>query len=532
MENKTRKMRNTKINNIVIVGGGSAGWLTAIFFLNTFKHNFNVTLIESSKVSHIGVGESTQPSVASFLLDSGYKQTDWMPHASATYKLGVVFNGWSDNQFMVDSESADFSILDTTEDGPIATHEAAIATGMTSKEWTNWFPPYRMAINNKSPKFGKERFNYLDGNLGLLSNAVQWDNIVIIEWLKSECVKLGLTHIVDNVVKADLDEEGYIKELNLENRTESVSGDLYIDCSGFRSVLFKDVYNSPWTSVQDILPLNNCVVIRKKYTNPQKECHPYTGSTAMDSGWMWTIPTYNDLSYGYVYSDKYIDKDEAEKELRTKINEWNVPALYVPFLTGKRDRIAFKNVYAVGLSAGFLEPLTATNTTFTVNAISNLARLLSETNCVYNDEDMGGFLSKMFSMQVEEIINFIYMHYRMATKNDTLFWKEIKEKPIPDRILPWHNAVIDGPLSQLAFYEMAIKDMPRHSFYPPKSVFGTQHWWQLLKGCGRYENIKRTYSDNFMKYSKTMLDIHSSRIDNVLDMFPNHYNYLTEWYES
>jgi tryptophan halogenase len=480
------------------------------------------------------VGESTQPSVSSFLLNIGYKQTDWMPHANATYKLGVMFNGWSDTQFMVDSESAVFSTLDTTETeyGSFGTHDAAIATGMTAKEWSDWFPPYRMAINNISPKFGKERFNYLDGHDYLQSNAVQWDNLEVIEWLKSECIKLGVNHIVDNVVEVNLDLEGHIKELVLEDQAVNISGDFYIDCSGFRGVLINDVYKRPWETVEDILPTNTAVVIRKKYINPQKECHPYTGSTAMNSGWMWTIPTYNDLSYGYVYSDKYIDKDEAEKELRTKINEWGISALHVPFRAGQRDKIAFKNVYAVGLSAGFLEPLEATNLAFTINAIKTLGNLLSQTNGVYNDEKMSVPISKMFSMQVNDIVNFIYMHYRMSTKDDTLFWKEIKEKPIPDKVLSMYNAVIDGPIPQNVFFDMMMENRPSFGMDTDFLMFSTWHWWQLLKGCGRYENIKRTYSDDFIKYSKMMLNVHSSRIDNVLNVFPNHYDYLKEWYES
>ena len=108
----------------------------------------------------------------------------------------------------------------------------------------------------------------------------------------------------------------------------------------------------------------------------------------MDSGWMWTIPTYNDLSYGYVYSDKYIDTVDAEKELRTKINEWNASALYVPFQAGQRDSIAFKNVYAVGLSAAFLEPLEATNIFFSHLAITHLVQLLSDTDMMYNTEEV------------------------------------------------------------------------------------------------------------------------------------------------
>ncbi len=524
-------MRQTKCKNIVIVGGGTSGWLTAIFFLKVFNH-LDVTLIESDKISHIGVGESTQPSLTKFLYGMGYNPTAWMPHANATYKLGVMFNGWSDNQFMVDSESAKFSTLDSTEYDTFGMHDAAIATGMTAKEWSDWFPPYRMAINNKSPKFGKERLNYQDGELWPNMNAVQWDNLVVLAWLKSECIKLGLNYIVDNVVEANLDQEGYIKELILEDCEENISGDFYIDCTGFHAVLINDVYNRTWESVEHVLPTNSAVVIRKKYTNPQKECHPYTGSTAMDSGWMWTIPTYNDLSYGYVYTDKYIDKDEAEKELRTKINEWDASALHVPFQAGQRDRIAFKNVYAVGLSAGFLEPLEATNLAFTVGAIGNLGKLFFETNCVYNDEDQGPFLSKLFRLQVGQIENFIYMHYKTATKNDTLFWKEIKEKPIPDKVLPMYNAVIDSPISQNNFLHMITRDIPLFKFHPQEHIFDSWHWWQLLKGNGRYENIKRSYSDDFIKYSKMVLDSHSNRIDNALNIFPNHYDYLTEWYEN
>ena len=183
-------MRNIKVNDIVIIGGGSSGWLSAIYILKKFKH-LNVTLIESAKISTIGVGESIQPLVTSFLLDAGYTPADWMPHTNATYKLGTMFNGWSDNQFLVDSEAIAFSSLDTTDYDYFGTHDAAMALGMTAKQWSDWFPPHRMAVNNKSPKFGKERLNYLDGNLQVVVNAVQWDNVSTIEWLKSECIKIG-----------------------------------------------------------------------------------------------------------------------------------------------------------------------------------------------------------------------------------------------------------------------------------------------------------------------------------------------------
>ena len=132
------------------------------------------------------------------------------------------------------------------------------------------------------------------------------------------------------------------------------------------------------------------------------------------------------------------------------------------------------------------------------------------------------------------------MHYRMATKNDTLFWKEIKEKPIPDKILLMYNTVIDSPPDKEEFFNMLKRAVTKLGNEGPGRairqasklpVFGAHHWWQLLKGCGRYENIKKVYSEDFIKYSKLALNVSSNRIDNVLNIFPNHYDYLTEWYE-
>ena len=136
-------------------------------------------------------------------------------------------------------------------------------------------------------------------------------------------------------------------------------------------------------------------------------------------------------------------------------------------------------------------------------------------------------------MGVDEIINFVYMHYKTATKNDTLFWKEMKEKPMPDKVLAMYNAVIDGPLANDVFNNMMKKDKPSFHFTSAANpIFSASHWWQLLKGMDKYENIKREYSDDFMTYGKMKLNLHSKRMDNILNVFPNHYDYLTEWYEN
>jgi len=519
-------MREIKVKKIVILGGGTTGWLSAVFL----QQQYEVTLIESKIIPTIGVGESTQPLVTSYLGFRDLKQTDWMPHCNATYKYGVIFDGWSDNQFMVDSESLAFSSLDSTTYNSYNIHEAAIATGMSAKDFFDWCPPYQMAIHNKSPKFGKERLNYLHGHITEPPNAVQWDSVNTRDYLHKVCIERGITYIQDDVLTANLDQDEYITDIVTQEHG-NISGDIYIDCTGFNSVLLEKIYNIPWLSAEDMLPNNNAVTIRKKYTNPQQECHPYTRSTAMDSGWMWTIPTYNDIAYGYVYSDKYIDKDDAEQELRTKINEWDASAKHVPFRVGVRQKIAHKNVISAGLSAGFIEPLEATSLAFTCIAIGDLNKLLYETGDVYK-EQYSPMLNKKFHGVVFEIINFIFMHYKASTKNDTVYWQDASSRPVPDICKPVYEAAVNGPMSQTEFQDLIMKDIPQwRSLDQSTPMFSAGHWWQLLRGSGWYDNVKKTYSDDFIKYGKYVLDVHKHRTDKALEFFPNHYDFLKEWYE-
>jgi tryptophan halogenase len=525
-------MKNIKINDVVIIGGGTAGWLTAMSFLRR-KNKKRVTLIESKNIPTIGVGESTQPAIPALMrLLLGYYARDWMPHANATYKFGVVFEGWTDHTFMVDSESSAFYLKVQDEFGKnYDMSDMCIARNLSRQEFSDWYPSWKMAKNNKSPIMGEERFDYLShtsgGEEGEWLRPVQWDNVKIRDWFYSECMKLGITYIQDDVIGAKLDPiDDYVTSISTENNGE-ISGDLYIDCSGFNSVLLNKIYQISWNSVEDFLPNNKAIVIRKKYKNPQQECFPYTKSTAMDSGWMWSIPTFSDMSNGYVYSNKYIDDDDAEKELRTKIDEWDAPTLKVKWVSGARDTIAYKNVYGVGLSAGFVEPLESTSLSFTAIAILNLHRALHDTEDIYTEE-MGFTLNEMYHTVVDEIISFIYLHYRASSKNDTLFWQDMHNKPMPDKIQKIYDGIVNRPLSQNELRKLLSYDRTNSSI---NTQFSSGHWWQLLRACGWYENVDITYSESFKKISKMLMDSYEHRLDRTIEIFPNHYDYLKEWYE-
>ena len=255
-----------KIKKIVIVGSGTAGWLSAVFMQ---QRHYEVILIESPDIPTIGVGESTQPLVTNYLNYCQLKQTDWMPPSSSTYKMGVMFEGWTDHKFMIDSESAAFSQMDATTSKTWGIDEIVIANNMSPVEYMNWFPSYRMATNNKSPKFGKERFNYMHGHSIEPPNAVQWDNVFMQNYLRKVCIERGVKLIKDNVVSADLDEKGYVKHL-ITKDNGNIEGDIFIDCTGFSAILLDKIYDVQWHSIEHMLPNNNAVVVRKKYTNTQQ----------------------------------------------------------------------------------------------------------------------------------------------------------------------------------------------------------------------------------------------------------------------
>tara|TARA_B000000609_G_C24174866_1_gene353084 strand:+ start:287 stop:1837 length:1551 start_codon:yes stop_codon:yes gene_type:complete len=515
-------MENIGVKKIIIVGGGMSGWLAAICLQD--YDQYDITVIESPDISNIGVGESTQPGVSLFLQESNFDITKWMPYTNSTFKYGVMFEGWSNNKFMVDSESKYFTTLDTGIDDTRSIADICIANNMSIDDFFNWFPPYRMSVNNKSPFYSKEKLHFLEGGDRFPPKPVQWNNKLMIDLLRKECINRNVTFINDTVVDVELDEQGYVSSIITINN--KISGDLYLDCTGFSSVLLEKKYNISWLKVDDILYNDSAVAIRKSYVNPQKECHPYTKSTAMNSGWMWSIPTYNDIAHGYVYSSKYIDKDAAEKELRTKINEWQSPAFHVPFKTGAREVVAYKNVCGIGNSIGFVEPLEATNLSLTIETIRDILVLLNTTNNNWNTY-VEKNLNTIFASRFKELLFFIFMHYHSSTKNDTTYWQDIHKIPVPIFGHELYNKLKNYPVTNRDIQTNLVKlekNIP--------TIFSGGHWFQLLKGTGWYENINREFSEEVKKYGNHVLSVHKFRIDSIIDLYPNHYDYLTEWYES
>lgn len=495
------------IKKIIVFGGGTSGWLSAAFLRNNIPDAVEIQVIESSKVGIIGVGEGTQPYTTQFLRQCGIGPEDWMKQANATYKLGVEFNGWHDNPYFVDNDTFATFVL-----GPDVTTYTYWAS-KTKEEFFANIPSYRMAKENKSPKL-KSNMDFNHGYGTETWDAVHFDAHKIGERLK-ELLKFKVDIVDTEIVEVDTDQGNVTCLRNAEG--DEFRADLYIDCSGFKSLLIEKILETPWLDEGHNLICNKAVAIPTQYKNPQEECHPYTKATTMKNGWRWTIPTYERIGNGYVYSDKYCTPDEAEAELRDAIGEYDAEARHLDMRIGTHEGIAHGNVVAVGLSGGFVEPLEATGITFTTKSLEFLLQSLMESDGVWTPQNLHTINTKFLSM-FYEIRDFIFMHYKLSNRNDTDFWKDVAKIEYPDTLKERLKSFMPSPPNN-------IFDAERYS------MFHSGQWFEMLMGNDFYHDSVALFPEEYEKYASMFVDIEKYRVDKVLEDWPNHYEYLTDYYK-
>lgn len=501
-----------KIESIIIFGGGTSGWLTAAYMTKNLAAPIRITLIEDASAGPIGVGEGTQPLTAKFLYECGIEAKDWMKPSKAAFKYGVELVGWNDEPYFVDNDAIQNYMATTS----LFTSKYFI--NKPYKEFADWYPAYRLAKENVSPKLSEA----LDHNFGQGPDgygAVHFSAYDIITTLKNiignriNYVDAKITQVEtnDNGISALIDESG--------NR---YSSDLYLDCSGFNSTLLEKTLGAEYVSYKDSGWLFNdrAVAIPTPYTNPESECHPYTKATAMNAGWRWTIPTYHRVGNGYVYSSDYITPEEAEQELRESLNDFTSPAKHLKMRCGTHKAIAVKNVCAVGLAAGFVEPLEATGITFTTAVARSVTDILNGFQGQWTDQSRDFINQGWYEMSIE-ILTFVWSHYYFSNKNDTKYWQDIKKLKITD--LPTDAQFI------LSKYYPVLGDFV---FFSPQSMFSSQQWFSMIHAGGGYKsNAGKVITAKEKEYMKIFLDQGTARVDAVIENFPNHYKFLKEWYD-
>ena len=425
---------NKVINKIIIVGGGSAGWMSAAVLIKAFP-NKEIVVIESPKFPTIGVGESTLVAIRNFCKFLDVNEKDFMSFTDASYKLAIRFTDFYDK----DSGSFFYSFGDPYVEGTRQGirdwlwRKAIEPTTPIHDYVRTYFPQSAMFDSNKYSTNQHNRFNnFIPEN----DVAYHFDAIKFGQWLKETyCLPRGVTLVQNTVVNTTTNKDG-VDELILESG-EKITADLFIDCSGFKSMLLEGALGVPFTSYADILPNNKAWACQVPYVDQEIEMQNFTGCTAIGNGWCWNTPVWSRIGTGYVYSDKHITDNEALAEFkdylcsdkmaipRTKDQLESLAFRQVPFRVGIHEKLWEKNVVAIGLSAGFIEPLESNGLYSVHEFLFKLLKCLQRKTTTQWDRDV--FNTACIGM-FRNFAEFVALHYALSVRDDTEYWRENSER--------------------------------------------------------------------------------------------------------
>ena len=421
-----------KINKIVIVGGGSSGWMTAASLIKNLPH-LEISVIESSDIPTVGVGESTLASVNDFLWQLGLKDEDWMKECNAVYKTSIDFTNFGGDGLRVR-----YPFGESTWMGKYNAFDWFIKKsllGSRSDEYADFALGSGQLIRQN--KLTKDDSNISNWNFER-DTAYHIDAALFGKYLKYKySIPRGVQHIDDKVIHVNQDHDGSISNLVTENNGE-ITADLFIDCTGFKSLLLDKTLHEPFESLSEVLINNKAIACRLPYVDKDIEMEHSTNATTLGNGWVWNTPLWDRIGTGYVYSDKFITEREAEREFREYlINDRDVPRPremveqfqmhHVDIKAGAFQRSWVKNVCAIGLSNGFIEPLESSGLHLIYRTIFSLIDSLKMKDCEINS-----YIKGIYNHRTTEHFiawsAFIISHYAFAERNDTSYWKYISDE--------------------------------------------------------------------------------------------------------
>jgi tryptophan halogenase len=411
------------IRKIVIVGGGSAGWITAAMLSHYFQNGgCQVELVESEEIGTIGVGESTIPPFLQLIASLGIDEREFIRATQASFKLGIRFEDWK-------AKGQHYYHPFGAIGGPIGPHEfyqcwlRAKANGHPS-ELQDFAPGTVMADQWKFMLPFRAQRSLISG----ASYALHVDARLVAKFLRDFAEARGVKRTEGVVTDVVTHPDGWVAKVVLRDGRE-VEGDLFIDCSGFRALLIGKTLDAPFDDWSDMLLCDRAVVAQ---TQNVGEPHPFTLSRAEDAGWRWRIPLQHRAGNGYVFSSRHLSDDEARATL---VGNLEGPALmepmFIPFKTGVRRRLWEKNVVAVGLAGGFIEPLESTALHLIYRGVDFLLRFFPDRDF---DPTLAAEYNRRMVADYEEIRDFIVLHYCTTQRDDTPFWRDVRQAPIPESL--------------------------------------------------------------------------------------------------
>jgi tryptophan halogenase len=548
--------------NITIVGGGSAGWMTATTLLNQFPDK-KITLVESPNTPNIGVGESTVAGgqsgfsgIINWLKMVDIKDYDFMPHCDAIYKLSIAFKDWyrkDSGTFHFPFGESRFQYMDSGDQSmnihPNNWHLKKIFYPETPvSDYAECFFP-TMALVNQNKSLFADNFNvftdWSDLEKDELNNEVrlssgysyQFDATKFSIWLKDNYCKArysnNFTHILAEVKGIPLNDNG-IKHLILDTG-QKLEADLFIDCTGFKSLLLTKTFNVPFISIENFIPNNYAWATKIPYTDPETQIVNYTNCTAIENGWIWEIPLWSRMGSGYVFSDKFISSEEALKEFKRGLikkgyeNVENLEYHLIPMKCGIQSKLWVKNTCAIGLAAGFIEPLQSNGLHSIHQFIFNLCRILKRG--YISQWDRNEFTAKCQD-DFHEFASVVALSYLLTHRDDSEYWREIQNRNWSDEHHKLFSSNDSGIWKKLhGLYHFKNHDI---SFPPGDNILNCMttgmNWNSIDEHSLKYmpnfyhmntENIKSSTKDIAAQMEKR-----KKRWNKQVKNFPSPYQYL------
>lgn len=411
------------IQHIVIVGGGTAGWMAAAALAKIIGPLSKITLVESEQIGTVGVGEATIPSIRLFNQLLGLDENEFLKKTKGTIKLGIEFTNWGR---LGSSYLHAFGNLGL-DLGMAKFYQYWLRQKHQGRDCSLW----DYSFNAQAARLNRfESIEHIEGTpLSGLTHAFHFDAGLYARYLREHSEKQGVERLEGKVNRVTLNsEDGSIESVSLENN-DIIKGDLFIDCSGFKALLIDDALKSRYEDWTHYLPCDRAIAVPCESAG---ELLPYTKATARSAGWQWRIPLQHRIGNGHVFSSSYISDDEAQAQLMSNLDGAPTaePKL-IKFTTGMRREAWVKNCVAIGLSNGFMEPLESTSIHLIQSAISRLLTLFP--NKQFSQLEIDEF-NRQTAFEFESIRDFLILHYKANSRTDTDFWRDCADMTIPESL--------------------------------------------------------------------------------------------------
>jgi len=500
---------NEDIKSIVIVGGGTAGWLTAGRIAAQYQSDthkkINVTLVESPNIPIVGVGEGTWPTMRNTLIQLGISETDFIRECDATFKQGAKFAKW------VDGSDTDFYY-----------HPLMLPQGFGKGDLINYWQTTRstsaksfsdsvcfqeaICEHDLAPKtIRTPEFSAL-ANYAYHLNAGKFSG-----FLQKHCTeKLDVRHILDDVISVNSKENGDIASVSTKQHG-NIQGDLFVDCTGFSSVLLGQHLNVPFKDCSDILFIDTALAVQVPYETDQSAIASHTISTGQEAGWIWDIGLVHRRGIGHVFSSRHTTEYEAEQALRNYVgpNIGDANIRKIPITSGHREIFWKNNCVAVGLSAGFLEPLEASALVLVELSATMIAEQLPASRDVM--DIVAKRFNDTFRYRWDRIIDFLKLHYILSKRTDNAFWIDNRDPAtIPESLQElmklWqyrapgdHDFTSNNEVFPAASYQYVLYGMgfePKAGYMQPTEMQKKFAQEQFEKNARAIEQVKNTLPSN------------------------------------